>query len=251
MIKKRTTFYIIIFILICCAKPYYLDQTFKVTKPTLNIVLVPASYYGNFHCLESNSTEISSATFKSKIRFTDWGNFDTTVDRIANNTLAKIAADIGFLHNQHMLDKIPDLVALDTTRDALRTTLNLRDVFHDEFDTLKTALDYEWLIMFTGLTLTRNWPDITAVLKYRIYDLHTGNLILSNKLDKDFRMKTTYEIKRDVERDIMYFKIPKRYLGLHADEKRAYEDVAQEVIDCVIEDINKYLLKSHSKINEN
>jgi hypothetical protein len=142
-----------------------------------------------------------------------------------------------------MLDKIKDLVTLDTTRNALKTALNLQDILSDDFDTLKTTLEYEWLIVFTDLKVTRNWPNINAILKYRIYDVHTGNLILSNKLDKDYRMKTTYEISRDVERDIMYYKIPSRYLGLHSDEKRAYEDVCQEIIDCVIENINKYILK--------
>ncbi len=190
---------------------------------------------------------MTAVPFESKIRFTDWDSFDTTVDRIANNTFAKIATDIGFLQNQRMLDKTRDLVALDTTRSALKTALNLQDIFSDDFDTLKTTLEYEWLIAFTDLKVTRNWPNVNAVLKYRIYDLHSGNLILSNKLDKDYRMKITYEISSDVERDIMYYKIPGRYLGLHEDEKRAYEDVCQEIFNCVIKNINKFLLKSHSR----
>jgi hypothetical protein len=230
--------------LICCAKPFYLDQSYTNTRPTLEIVLISSAYYGNFYCLESHSNEITAVPFESKIRFADWDNFDTTVDRIANNTFAKIATDVGFLQNQRMLDKIKDLVALDTTRSALKTALNLWDIFSDDFDTLKTTLEYEWLIAFTDLKVTRNWPNINAVLKYRIYDVRTGNLILSNKIDKDYRMKTTYEITREVKRDLMYYRIPGRYLGLHADEKRAYEDVCQEIIDCVIKDIDKYLFKS-------
>jgi len=226
-----------------CASPVlYLNKEIKNQPPVPEVYIVPTAYYGIFIYPAYDSSKGQRTLIMKETPVNDWAMFDFVLNRCLLNAFKQKGIKAALLMDQQVAADIKPFIAGDTMKNWNLQHLTLADVYKKDGDRVGPDIQNGLLLVFTQYDISRTFPKINIVTRYRIYNLESGKLLLANKIEKEYLMTG---ITENVFANSLYDPkvgdiLNERIQGLKEDEKLSYEKICALHIDKIVTEITKY-----------
>jgi hypothetical protein len=208
------------------------------------IVVVPASCCGEFVCNKYRKLDKGSEIYLVTVKFRDWEDFHREADRITKESFTATIGPTCIIAETLLTEKLLAVIAADTATHAFRACTNLREVDASLASDFATETGGDLLVLITRFIVYRGFPRMRSVLKYRVYELKAGDLLLVDIVDMDFEMRGTNAwVWDEIFDDMHKGRWPSRLYGLHADEMSIYRSVCLQMVGRAGRDIRRRLLR--------